>query len=220
MTCAGHTDGTVNRTIEGFHQDDDGDWVAELSCGHNQHVRHRPPFQERPWVTSSTGRTGRVGTALRCPLCERAELPEGLRWVRSSPVWDEHTIPGGLRRAHRLATGTWATITVHSGALSFSMRSEPTRSIDLDPDSPPQAIPPEVEHEIAPLGAVRLSMQFFTVDRAATELSARRPAADAEAATEEGGETPCLAASVCPECQAVLIEGRHRMGCPAAGPEP
>ena len=38
----------VERPITGYHQDELGDWVAELDCGHNQHVRHRPPFQLRP----------------------------------------------------------------------------------------------------------------------------------------------------------------------------
>ncbi len=28
--------------IAGYHQDSDGHWVAELECGHNQHVRHEP----------------------------------------------------------------------------------------------------------------------------------------------------------------------------------
>lgn len=30
----------VRRRIVGFHQDEGGDWVAELSCMHRQHVRH------------------------------------------------------------------------------------------------------------------------------------------------------------------------------------
>src|SRR5689334_11185211 len=29
----------------GFHQDEQGVWVLELSCGHSQHVRHDPPWQ-------------------------------------------------------------------------------------------------------------------------------------------------------------------------------
>ncbi|HVQ45860.1 MAG TPA: DUF3565 domain-containing protein [Gemmatimonadales bacterium] len=57
------------RLIVGFHQDQEGDWVAELECGHNQHVRHDPPWQERAWVLSSEGRGGRLGTRLICPLC-------------------------------------------------------------------------------------------------------------------------------------------------------
>jgi len=54
----------------GFHLDDHGDWVAELACGHRQHVRHRPPFQERPWVITEPGRRGRIGQPLDCPLCD------------------------------------------------------------------------------------------------------------------------------------------------------
>jgi uncharacterized protein DUF3565 len=58
------------RRIIGFHQDQEGDWVAELECGHNQHVRHDPPWQERPWVLSSEGRASRLGTGLTCRLCD------------------------------------------------------------------------------------------------------------------------------------------------------
>ena len=30
----------MQRKITGFHLDEEGYWVAELECGHNQHVRH------------------------------------------------------------------------------------------------------------------------------------------------------------------------------------
>jgi Protein of unknown function (DUF3565) len=55
--------------IVGFHQDDEGDWIAELSCGHCQHVRHRPPFVERPWVLTEAGRAARIGATVECPKC-------------------------------------------------------------------------------------------------------------------------------------------------------
>jgi hypothetical protein len=58
------------RRIVGFLQDEHGHWVAELSCGHTQHVRHEPPLAERPWVLTEEGRRGMVGTLLRCPLCQ------------------------------------------------------------------------------------------------------------------------------------------------------
>jgi tellurite methyltransferase len=58
------------RTIVGWHRDEEGDWVAELSCGHAQHVRHRPPFFDRPWVLTIEGRTARVGTPIDCPHCD------------------------------------------------------------------------------------------------------------------------------------------------------
>jgi len=102
----------VERTITDYHEDDAGDWVAELSCGHDQHVRHRPPFQLRTWALENEGRTAKLGTPIDCPLCERAELPDGVRLLRTSPEWNEHTIPAGLLSAHRLAKGTWGRIAV------------------------------------------------------------------------------------------------------------
>ena len=66
----------VQRLMVGFEQDEHGDWVALLECGHRQHVRHRPPWQERPWVVSAEGREGRVGLPLECPLCDGEAEPE------------------------------------------------------------------------------------------------------------------------------------------------
>jgi steroid delta-isomerase-like uncharacterized protein len=60
----------MKRPIIGFHQDEFGDWVAELICNHNQHVRHRPPFQMRPWVTNEQGRQLQLGAKLECGKCD------------------------------------------------------------------------------------------------------------------------------------------------------
>ncbi len=65
----------MDRSIVSFHLDPEGEWVAELDCGHRQHVRHRPPFQVRPWVLDEEERAARVGTPLNCPLCDRGEDP-------------------------------------------------------------------------------------------------------------------------------------------------
>ena len=59
----------MERRIVGFRQDDEGHWVAELECGHSQHVRHDPPWQVREWVTTAEGRVGRIGQALECRQC-------------------------------------------------------------------------------------------------------------------------------------------------------
>ncbi|MEO5567231.1 MAG: DUF3565 domain-containing protein [Gemmatimonadaceae bacterium] len=63
------SEAAVPRRITGYHQDDAGLWVAELDCGHQQHVRHDPPWQNRPWVITSSGRTEHVGSELHCRLC-------------------------------------------------------------------------------------------------------------------------------------------------------
>jgi len=44
--------------------------VAELDCGHGQHVRHDPPWSLRPWTLTEEGRTGRLGTELDCARCD------------------------------------------------------------------------------------------------------------------------------------------------------
>jgi hypothetical protein len=59
--------------ITGFHQDEEGHWVAELSCGHQQHMRHDPPWQNREWVTTAEGRARFIGVEIPCKGCE--EIP-------------------------------------------------------------------------------------------------------------------------------------------------
>jgi hypothetical protein len=56
----------------GFRQDDKGDWIAELSCGHRRHFRHRPPWTNHPWVTSAAGRDAKIGQPFECALCPAA----------------------------------------------------------------------------------------------------------------------------------------------------
>jgi hypothetical protein len=67
----------MRQVIVGFHQDEHGDWVADLACGHGQHVRHQPPFVSRPWVVTEQGRASRVGEALDCKMCEEGSAVYG-----------------------------------------------------------------------------------------------------------------------------------------------
>lgn len=60
----------MQQAITGYHQDEHQDWVAELACGHYQHVRHQPPLAERPWVESAHGRASMLGEMLACKKCE------------------------------------------------------------------------------------------------------------------------------------------------------
>ncbi|WP_018719375.1 DUF3565 domain-containing protein [Arhodomonas aquaeolei] len=59
-------------TVRGFRRDAEGHWVMELACGHTQHVRHLPPWQNRPWVTTETGRRAMLGRRVDCGWCARA----------------------------------------------------------------------------------------------------------------------------------------------------
>ena len=60
----------MQQSIIGYHQDEEGHWVADLRCGHGQHVRHQPPMVSRPWVLTEEGRQAFLGTQLNCKKCE------------------------------------------------------------------------------------------------------------------------------------------------------
>ncbi|MBL8271453.1 DUF3565 domain-containing protein [Steroidobacter sp.] len=59
--------------IVSFHQDEARDWVARLACGHNQHVRHNPPWVSRPWVVTNEGRAAALGSELDCKKCDEGK---------------------------------------------------------------------------------------------------------------------------------------------------
>jgi len=73
----------MRRRIIGFHEDTEGHWVADLECGHAQHVRHEPPWQERSWVLTPEGRAAMIGTCLDCARC-----------AGGSPKGEPRRVPG------------------------------------------------------------------------------------------------------------------------------
>jgi tellurite resistance-related uncharacterized protein len=198
-----------------FVLDDEGDWIARLSCGHSQHVRHRPPFQERSWVLDEQTRHERLGTFLSCPLCDRAELPRELHLLRKSPVWDNVTAPSALRDSHHLAEGTWGVITVENGRLRLLTHGEVAMNEVIETNTP-QAIPPGLDHLVKFEGPVRFSIDYLSVkgerfegplDEIARTLHRRDDSMDDE--SDEGGESACFAHLVCTVCGAVLESDSH-----------
>ncbi|HEX7167340.1 MAG TPA: DUF3565 domain-containing protein [Acidimicrobiales bacterium] len=150
------------RTIEGFRRDDLGDWVAELSCLHGQHVRHQPPFVDRGWVVTAEGRAARVGTGIDCPLCDRGELPDGLHVVRTAGPFDDRSVPRGLLRDHRVAPRTWARLRVLAGSVAIAMGTDPSTRYELA-SGEDRGIPPEVVHAVALSGDARIEIDFLSL---------------------------------------------------------
>lgn len=62
----------MKQPITGYHKDEENHWVARLACGHNQHVRHQPPWVNRPWVVSAEGRRAMLGFELNCVKCDES----------------------------------------------------------------------------------------------------------------------------------------------------
>lgn len=67
----------MRRRITGFYEDIEGHFVAMLECGHEQHVRHKPPLVERPWVLTAEGRAAKIGVEIDCKACDA--LPDSER---------------------------------------------------------------------------------------------------------------------------------------------
>jgi len=84
----------MEQPIVGFHKDDEDHWVVCLACGHNQHVRHDPPWINRLWVTTPEGRESRLGVKLDCKKCEegvgdhRDQHPRELWYERAGAFSD------------------------------------------------------------------------------------------------------------------------------------
>ena len=61
------------QAIVEFRLDDEQHWIADLACGHSQHVRHTPPWQNRPWVMTEQGRKEKLAMKLECKNCEETQ---------------------------------------------------------------------------------------------------------------------------------------------------
>lgn len=149
----------MDRPITDFVQDDVGDWVAQLSCGHRQHVRHAPPFTLRPWVVTAEGRESKLGAALTCAACDRLERPAGLGPYKRTPVFTEQTVPAGLLADHTTKRGVWAEIVVLEGALRYHVPAL-SRTFDLAPGTN-GTVSPEVPHRVEPVGPTRFYVEFL-----------------------------------------------------------
>jgi tellurite methyltransferase len=147
------------RLITGFKIDEHGDWVAFMSCGHRQHVRHRPPFEERPWVITEVGRRDKLGMPIDCISCDRLEIPDDFRAYRKSAEFNERTLPQSLRKDHSTKPGVWAKIQVIAGKLNYRVDVLGAH-FELSPGSPGIVIP-EISHHAEPIGSVRFFVEFY-----------------------------------------------------------
>lgn len=66
----------MKQKISGYHKDEEDHWVAQLQCGHFQHVRHDPPWTNRLWVITQEGRESMLGFELNCKKCDQGLGPD------------------------------------------------------------------------------------------------------------------------------------------------
>ena len=114
-------------------------------------------------MMTDAGRAGRLGSELDCPLCDRAELPDGLDVVRTGGPFDATTLPAGLRKAHRVANGVWGRLRVIEGSAALTVETGPRLEVRLGAGNS-QPIPPGVPHAVSVDGPVVLVLDFLVRD--------------------------------------------------------
>jgi hypothetical protein len=91
----------MKQPLTGFHLDAEHHWVADLACGHRQHMRQDPP-----WLLTEEGRRSHLGLEMECPRCDEAgrALAEAVRQALASAALHAYE-EGGL--SGLCAEGRW-----------------------------------------------------------------------------------------------------------------
>ncbi|RYZ14793.1 MAG: DUF1971 domain-containing protein [Alphaproteobacteria bacterium] len=84
--------------------------------------------------------------------------PTSVAPYRSTPVFDEHTLPQALRRDHRTKPGVWGVIRILSGRLKLVI-TETGETRLLDPGAPGLLLPEQL-HFVEVVGPVCMQVDF------------------------------------------------------------
>lgn len=78
---------------------------------------------------------------------------------RTTPIFDETSLPGALRRDHRTKVGVWGIIRVLEGELVLTF-IDPPEERRLTPEQP-GFILPDQPHFATPAGPMRMQIEFY-----------------------------------------------------------
>lgn len=87
------------------------------------------------------------------------DLPDDVVLARTTPTFDEHTVPDGLLSAHRTAEAVWGRLVVLDGTVSFAFEDAPDQQRSLVVGDH-QVIPPGREHRVILTGPVNFHVEF------------------------------------------------------------
>ncbi|MCB2046997.1 MAG: DUF1971 domain-containing protein [Novosphingobium sp.] len=78
---------------------------------------------------------------------------------RSTPVFDQDTLPAALRRRHNTKAGVWGLIRVLEGQLTLTYLDPPSEVI-LTPGNP-GLVEPQQPHFVTPDGPMKMQVDFY-----------------------------------------------------------
>jgi tellurite resistance-related uncharacterized protein len=78
---------------------------------------------------------------------------------RSTPIFDQETLPAGLRANHSTKAGVWGLIRVIEGRLQLTYKAPPVEVLLEAGQS--GVVAPEQVHFVTPLGAMKMQVDFY-----------------------------------------------------------
>ncbi|MBX9662808.1 MAG: DUF1971 domain-containing protein [Sphingobium sp.] len=78
---------------------------------------------------------------------------------RSTPIFDQDTLPAALRRRHDTKEGVWGVIRVLEGELRLIILDPPSEGI-LTPDKPGLVLPKQ-PHFVTATGTMKMQVDFY-----------------------------------------------------------
>ena len=119
------------------------------------YISPRPGFTQHPLTIHAASQM--IG------LVERAgqfrQPPPAAAPYKRTPIFDENSLPAGLRREHRTKPGVWGVIRVLDGRLRYVVM-EPASEVILQPGHPGLVLPDQ-PHLVEPLGPMRMQVEFY-----------------------------------------------------------
>ena len=147
----------MERAILEFEKDEDGEWRVLLDCGHKRHLRHEPPREVRPELADPLAREQAIGQTIECGRCVQRVLPDGAEVYKSTPVFDQDSVPAGLLRDHSLKVGVWGRLVVLEGSIKFL---EGDLNVTVSPETEWYVLP-RVVHNVELIGPVKFRVDFL-----------------------------------------------------------
>jgi tellurite resistance-related uncharacterized protein len=87
-------------------------------------------------------------------------LPSNLKVYKSTPHFDQDSIPRAIASEHSTKAGVWGKINVLEGELLYTILTEPSEEVLLSSDKF-GVVEPEVIHKVKPLGKVKFFVEFL-----------------------------------------------------------
>lgn len=154
----------MQQRMVGFHIDEEGHWVADLACGHCQHVRHNPPWVNRPWVLQESGRLQHLGQSLSCLKCDMPVIPVDALLVSCSEPLDHKELSTQYSGTLQNNSDHWVEVAVTEGELIYQSLTGNVQGYVIDRDFS-AVIEPGSRYALRSKGTVLFTLQYYQLGR-------------------------------------------------------